>query len=392
MTTERLYYTDARLLGFEARVVERSGDGRRVVLDRTAFYPTSGGQPHDTGTLAGIAVTDVVDEGERIAHVLEAPLEAAAGAAVHGAVDWARRFDHMQQHTGQHLLSALFADLHGHETVSVHFGPGVSTLDLDCERVREEALAAVELRANELIAEARPVLVSFEDAASAAGLRKPPNRAGELRVVTIEGVDRSACGGTHVGTTAEIGATLLRGQEKVRKGTRIGFVCGGRAVRRARRDLDALRRVARALGTAPDDAPRLVEAQREQVRELQSAVRRLQADLEQYRARERYAAIAPDEHGVRWLRERLAEGSPDAWRELALAWSALPRAAFVGASESPPAVLLAVSDDAGIDAGRTLRRALELVGGRGGGSPRMAQGALPSIEALDQVLRSVAAR
>jgi alanyl-tRNA synthetase len=213
-----------------------------------------------------------------------------------------------------------------------------------------------------------------------------------LRVVTIEGVDRSACGGTHVGTTAEIGATLLRGQEKVRKSARVAFVCGLRAVRRARRDLEALERMARALGTAADDAPRLVEAQREQVRELQSATRRLQAEVDAYRAREQYAATAPDESGVRWLRERRTAGSPDSWREFALAWSALPRAAFVGASESPLSVLLAVSADAGIDAGQTLRRALEQAGGRGGGSPRMAQGSLPSIEALDQVLRSIAER
>jgi alanyl-tRNA synthetase len=389
MTTERLYYTDARLTSFEAQVVERSADGRRIHLNRTAFYPASGGQPHDTGTLAGAPVIDVVDEGERIAHLLDAPFDGAVGDQVHGEVAWARRFDHMQQHTGQHLLSALFADLHGHATVSVHFGPEVSTLDLDCERVSDDVLAAVELRANELIAEARQVSVSFEDPATVTGLRKAPPREGVLRVVTIDGVDRSACGGTHVATTAEIGVTLLRGQEKVRKSARIAFVCGLRALHRARRDHDALQHVARSLGTSPDDAPRLVEAQREQVRELQSTQRRLQGALDAYRARERYEAATADASGVRWLRERTTSGSPDAWRDFALAWSTLPRAAFLGASESPPSILLAVSADAGIDAGQTLRRALEQAGGRGGGSPRMAQGSLPSRESLDEALRLI---
>lgn len=384
--TERLYYTDAYLRSFDAHVVALEDDGRRVRLDRSAFYPTSGGQPHDHGVLAGVAVEDVLDETEHVTHVMREPLCIAPGDAVRGEIAWDRRFDHMQQHTGQHLLSALFADLCGWNTLSVHFGPEVSTLDLGTADVSAEQLRTIEHRANAIIVEGRPVSVTFEDAASVGGLRKAPDRGGVLRIVSIDGLDRSACGGTHVRSTAEIGVLLLRGQEKVRQSTRIEFVCGHRAVRRARRDFEVLQEIARGMSASPDEAAPLVEGQREQLRTLQSAVRRLQAEVDANRARERHGAAVPDAKGRRVLRERTREGSPDAWRDFALAYCMLPGAVFIGVSESPPSVLLAVSADAGIDAGQALRGALAAAGGRGGGSPRMAQGSVPSREALDDVV------
>ncbi|HEX7122597.1 MAG TPA: alanyl-tRNA editing protein [Gemmatimonadaceae bacterium] len=386
--TERLYYTDAWLREFDARVVDRRDEGRRIYLDRSAFYPTSGGQPHDTGTLGGVAVIDVVDEEDRVAHLLARPLE---GDTARGEIDWTRRFDYMQQHTGQHLLSALFHDRHGWPTVSVHFGPESSTLDLETPSVDDGVLREVEQVANAIVAEARPVTVSFEEAERAAGLRKASARPGTLRIVTIEGIDRSACGGTHLSTTSQIGPVLLRRQEKVKRNARIEFVCGGRAVARARRDFEALQRVARGMSAAIDDVPALVEAQAAQLREAQGLARQLQERLDAYRARERYDQITPGPDGVRRLCERLPTGSPDQWRSFALAFCGLPRAVFVAAVDDPPAILVAAADDAGIDAGRTLRAALEGVGGRGGGSPRLAQGALPSREALEHVLKQLGA-
>src|SRR3954468_129 len=162
--TNRLYYTDAYRGEFNANVVARGDDDTRVYLDETAFYPTSGGQPHDLGTLNGVTVIDVIDEGERIVHVLSSPLP--AGEAVMGKIDWARRFDLMQQHTGQHLLSAVFEDLFGFRTVSVHFGTESSTLDLDADAVTAEQLLRAEERANHVVFEARPVVVVFEEAAT----------------------------------------------------------------------------------------------------------------------------------------------------------------------------------------------------------------------------------
>ncbi|MDB4910766.1 MAG: Threonyl/alanyl tRNA synthetase, partial [Gemmatimonadetes bacterium] len=269
--TERLYYTDAYLRSFDARIVDRANNGRTIYLDRTAFYPTSGGQPFDTGTLGGIAVTDVVDDGERIAHVLASP--APDVDSVRGDIDWTRRFDHMQQHTGQHLLSAIFADTFKLETVSVHFGAESSTLDLDTESLSQKTLLAAERLANTAIVEPRAVSVSFEDAATVTGLRKPPPREGELRVVTIDALDRSACGGTHVRSTAEIGSVLLRRTERVRKTTRVEFVCGLRAVRTARADHEILSALALSMGVAPGELIAKTKAQGEELRAAQSARR-----------------------------------------------------------------------------------------------------------------------
>jgi alanyl-tRNA synthetase len=386
--TERLYYNDAYLTSFEARIIDRDGEGRRIYLDRTAFYPTSGGQPHDLGTISGVTVEDVVDEDDRIAHIVAAPV---AREVIRGEIDWRRRFDFMQQHTGQHLISAVFADRFQRPTVSVHFGADTSTLDLDGEILDDHALREAERIANQIIAENRGVEVSFEDGATATNLRKPPPRPGTIRVISIDQIDRSACGGTHVRRTGEIGMVLLRRQEKIRKTARIEFVCGVRALARARRDFEALSQVAHLLSASLDDVPGLVASQAEQLRDAQNRARRLEGDLHAYQARERYERATPDASGIRRLVERRADGSPDEWRHFALAFCELPKAVFVGVTERPPAILVAASSDAGLDAGKALKSALAAVGGRGGGSPRMAQGAVPTVEGLETVLRELVA-
>ena len=190
--TERLYYRDCYLRQFSARVLETSGGGTTAYLDRTAFYPTSGGQPFDTGSIGGVAVVEVVDEGERIAHRLATPL---ADTAVDCVLDWDRRFDHMQQHTGQHLLSAVFAERFGLHTVSFHLGAESSTIDLVAGAVDDRTVQEAERRANAIVFENRPVMFEFQEAVEAQGLRKASAREGELRIVVIEGLDRSACGG-----------------------------------------------------------------------------------------------------------------------------------------------------------------------------------------------------
>src|SRR5260370_11495880 len=205
--TERLYYSDSYLREFRARVAGRSDDGRRIYLDRTAFYPESGGQPHDTGDIAGVPLVDVEDEGERIAHIVGSPVEVDE---VECRINWDRRFDHMQQHSGQHLLSAVIIERLGIATVSFHLGQEISTIDLETAALEPAQVLEAERRVNEAIFENRPLRVSFEDAAQARDLRKPSERAGTLRVVSIEGLDRSACGGTPVGRTGEAGAVPLR--------------------------------------------------------------------------------------------------------------------------------------------------------------------------------------
>ena len=384
--TERLYYSDSYLCEFRARVLDRSDDGRLLYLDRTAFYPTSGGQPNDIGSIEGIAVVDVVDEDERIAHRTASPVTAAE---VDCSVDWARRFDHMQQHSGQHLLSAVFIEQFGIETCSFHLGEEISTLDLEVPAIDMGTVIAAERRANEAVWENRPILVTYEEAHSAADLRKPTGRAGTLRIVSIEGLDRIACGGTHVRLTGEIGPVLIRRLEKIRNTVRVEFLCGGRAVRRVRADYDLLTRTAQAFTTSIDEVPDVARTQLEAVRDADRLRRKLEAELARHQGRELYDATAPDANGVRHVVRRLPKGSMEDLRAVAQSFTAQPKAVFIGIIEQPASLLFAVSADAGAEAGKTLQPLLVEAGGRGGGNARMAQGSVPTVEALDAVVRSL---
>jgi alanyl-tRNA synthetase len=301
--TERLYYHDSYLRQFEAHALELAADGSTVYLDRTAFYPTSGGQPFDLGSIAGIAVREVIDEGDRIAHRLAAPL---AAGPVECSIDWTRRFDHMQQHTGQHLISAVFEEMFNLRTVSFHLSAESATIDLEGGPIDTRGAAgvdagvasAVEARANEIVWENRPVGVTYEDAASVQGLRKASDRDGTLRIVSIDGLDRSACGGTHVRATGEIGVIVLRKLEKVRQSVRVEFLCGGRAVRRARADYEALNRVAQIFSSSLDDVPGVVAAQMEAGRSADKARRKLELELAAYQGKELYQNTAPGPDGM----------------------------------------------------------------------------------------------
>jgi len=386
--TERLYYTDSYLREFTARIVDHSADGLTVYLDRTAFYPTSGGQPCDLGAIAGVPVVDVADEEERIAHRLAAPLHTGPVDCV---IDWVRRFDHMQQHTGQHLLSAVFEDLFGLKTVSFHLGADSSTIDLEGGPVEPRTMVEVERRANEIIVENRPVSLRFQHATEAQGLRKPTDRDGTLRIVSIEDLDHCGCGGTHVHATGEIGALLLRKLEKVRQTARVEFLCGARAIRRARADYDALFRTAQTLSAPLDDAPALVAAQLEAARASDKARRKLELELAAYQGRDLYHAATPGADGMRCLTRRLEHGSMDDLRALAQTFTAQPKAVFLATLADPPSVLLAVSADAGIDAGKVLKAALAEAGGRGGGSARIAQGSVSEASALERVIEKLPA-
>jgi alanyl-tRNA synthetase len=389
--TKRLYYTDAYLTSFDAAVVDANDDGTRIYLDQTAFYPTSGGQPHDLGTIDGVSVLDVIDEDDRIAHVLSSPI-AGRPSAIAGSIDWRRRFDHMQQHTGQHLVSAVFEDLFGYKTVSVHFGADYSTLDLDVESVSRDQLLAVERGANEVVIENRPVAVTFEDAARAPGLRKPSDRTGTIRVVGIRDLDRSACGGTHVRSTGEIGAIALRGVEKIRKATRVEFLCGNRTVERARRDFETLTRIAASLSASIDDVGEIVGAQAERLREGESARKRLEKELAGYRARELYDGTPATAGGIRTIVLRSGPRTMDDIRTLALAIIGQPKSVVIAPLNEPPSILVATSEDSGADAGKMVKEALGAVGGRGGGSPRIAQGSVPDVDALERVVAQIVSR
>jgi alanyl-tRNA synthetase len=381
--TERLYYTDSYLHQFQARVIEISNDGRKIYLDRTAFYPSSGGQPFDIGTLGGVAVSDVVDDDDRVAHIIEKPL---ALGEVTGEIDWTRRFDHMQQHTGQHLLSAVFEELFGIPTVSFHMGSAVSTIDVSAPSLSPSQTERVEERCAGIVAEARPVLITFEDASADLGLRKASERTGTLRIVSIQGLDRSACGGTHVRSAAEIGPIQIRKLEKIRGTTRVEFVCGMRAIRAARSDFRLLSEIARTLSTPFEEIPALVSSQIEKSKALEKTCQRLSTELAKREGAELHAATTPDAEGIRRATHQGA--IDDAVRTRAQAFIAGGKAVFLAVSDDPPAVLLAASTDSGVHAGNRVKEAVSAAGGRGGGNQTVAQGSVPT-DALKSVVEAL---
>lgn len=367
--TLRLYYADSYIRSFTAKVVGREEGGRRVYLDQTAFYPASGGQPHDRGTLGNADVMDVIDEEDRVVHLLDRPLDGAV--EVQGSIDWNRRFDHMQQHTGQHLLSAICDDVFGWPTISVHFGDDSSTIDVDAASASAEQLRAIESRANAAVTRNLPVVITLESAETLLGLRKPSERTGTLRVVSIEGLDRSACGGTHVRHTGEIGAILLGKVERVKQKVRIEFRCGARAIGRARIDADALATIARQFSASAADVPALIDRLREEHRTERARRQQLTVELASVEATALVGAATSGADGVR--RISVIRSDLDSLRALAQACTEHPRVLFVGVAQEEGTVVVATSSDSGLHAGALLKPLLAAHGGRGGGSTRFAQ-------------------
>jgi alanyl-tRNA synthetase len=250
MKTERLYYNDPYLLQFDANVIETKALGDRIgiVLDKTAFYPASGGQPNDLGTINGIPLVDCVEDEATgtVIHVIHEELQAGP---VHCRIDSARRKDHMQQHSGQHVLSQAFVELFNWPTVSFHLGAVTCTIDLPVESLSGEQAEKAEDLANRIIGENRSVAVRYiaQENVAEAGLRKPTERAGDIRVIDIAGYDRSACGGTHVRATGEIGPILITGIERAKKQSRVQFICGDRVVRYARTANRALEAISQTI-------------------------------------------------------------------------------------------------------------------------------------------------
>lgn len=346
-----------------------------MYLDKTAFYPTSGGQPHDSGTLAGKTILDIVDEDDRVCHLVGEPIQASQ---VEGCVDWTRRYDHMQQHTGQHLLSAVLFTLFGYETVSFHMGEEVSTIELAAKDLTDSQIDEAERLANEIIREARPVTIHFEDASSELRLRKASKRSGTLRIIDIQGIDRSACGGTHVRSTAEIGMLQIRRLERVRGNVRLEFVCGTRALQRAKHDFGILQELARQAATAVDKLPEHTSALRSRLTEAEKANEKLMAELARREGSELYASTMPGADGLRRVLIQLPTLDTST-RAKAQAFVAGVKAVFVAVGSQPASVLLAASTDSGVNAGAVLKQVLSAAGGRGGGSNVLAQGSVPKI-------------
>jgi len=380
--SERLYYADAYCTTFTAHITDLSiVNGRpTVALDQTCFYPTSGGQAHDTGILGGRRVVDVfVDETGTVRHVLDAPWPAAAvGETVQGEIDWARRYDHMQQHSGQHLISQVVYRLLGAETLSVHFGEQSSTIDLDVEDLDEKTWLAVEDEANRQVYANRTIrtyIVEQEELARVP-LRRPPKVSGQIRIVEIEEYDFSACGGTHVARTGEIGPVHLVRRERSRGHVRLTFLCGWRALADAREKARLVNEIAALFSTDPAQTPGLVARNLEQLKAADHRLQELSTRLLAYEA-ERLRAEAPDLDGRRVVARLLSDQNPAGLKQLANLLQASP--ATVALLACPAGgdrltVIFARSGDVDASMGDLLRTTSQAFGGGGGGRPEYAQG------------------
>lgn len=394
MPTERLYFADPAMAAFSARVLDQEvwQSHPAVILDRTAFYPEGGGQPADRGRLDATRVLDVqVDDAGVIRHLLEAPLPPGT-TMVTGTIDWPRRLDHMQQHLGQHLLSAVFATSHGLPTVGFHLGADHVTIDLPSPPLGDHVLADVEQAVNDLIQRALPADARFVTTRELATLplRKQPSVDGPIRVVSVPGVDHSPCGGTHPATTAGVGSLLILGEERRGPEIRISFLCGDRVRRYAHAQGDLVRRLARSLtvgaGDLPEALDRLQSGEREQRRRAEQAETELAEATAAMWVMEAVRADAVPVVG------RVLTGRSSVWvRQAALAVAAHGAVAVLAVNAPKPQIVLA-SPPGRVDAVTLLRDVLSAHGGKGGGTGDLAQGGVPPGTDLEALVDSVVAR
>ena len=390
-TTERLYYADSHLVEFEARVVAvlpAAGGRAAVTLDRTAFYPTGGGQPNDTGALGGARVVDCVEADDAsVLHVLEGGAP-EPGSVVRGRVDWPRRLDHIQQHTGQHILSQAFVELYGAQTRSFRMTEDACEIDVELREPSDERVERAVRRANEIVWDDRPVRVHrvTPDEAARMPLRKDSEREGDLRVVEIEGFDFSPCGGTHARTSGEVGVVVARQWERAKGLVRVTFAAGGRALSDYQRANRTARAAAALFSVARDEAAEAAARLQEENRQLQRRLRAAEEVAARAEARELYEEAGG---GGPAIVARLFEGrDAEGLRRLAVSLAAHPRAvALLGSRDREAARLVfARAADAAGDMNALMREACAALEGRGGGRPDMAQGGGRRADRLAEVL------
>ncbi len=401
--TDRLYYHDSFLYAFDAEVRELTETPRpALILDRTAFYPTSGGQIFDTGSIttdagAKLRVTEVADaEDGRVIHYLEAVKDIKPGTRVHGEIDAARRRDHMQQHSGQHVLSAAFVRLFKTPTVSFHMADDYCSIDLDTPSLTRDQMESAERLGNEIILENRAVEVRFvtRDEAATLGLRKlPPAERDHLRLVDIRDFDLSACGGTHVAQTGQIGCVLLRKMEKVRQGWRVEFVAGQRAVATARRDFSSLTEAAGLFSAHIYDVP---QQARKALDEIKSLRKLREQSLEELAAAQAAALLAetPEVSGRKLVVRMFPERDMNFLKLLAQKLTRLSASSVVllAATSQQPSVVFAQSAGQPFDMGAMMKETMAKLGGRGGGSKDMAQGGVANGDGLQAALDEIRLR
>lgn len=398
--TERLYYQDSHLTNFKAHVTALVSDERgrpAVTLDRTAFYPTGGGQPSDTGTLGAARVVECInDEASGVLHVVEGDA-LRVGEEVAGSIDWPRRLDHIQQHTGQHILSQAFIELFGAETRGFRMMERVSEIDVALTDPTDERIERAVDLANRIIWEDRAIRIHHVTAeqASSMPLRKESSREGHTRVIEIEGFDMNACGGTHAYHTGEVGVIAVPRWERAKGLTRVEFVAGNRALNDYRQANRTAREVAAIFSVGRDDTPASVSRLMEENKSLLRRLRPLEEIAARVEAEELInTSVQKQSDGSRIVTHIFDGRAAESLKHLALALVSHPHTvALLGSRDGDDARLVfARSPDARGDMGALVREASATLNGRGGGRPDLAQGGGRNTERLRDTIKAAARR
>ncbi|MFC2173003.1 DHHA1 domain-containing protein [Acidobacteriota bacterium] len=387
--TKKIYLEDAYRKEFTAEIIRTRPceQGCRVVLDRTCFYPEGGGQPCDLGMIGDSAVLDVAESGGEIVHTLTSELQ---GGETKGIIDWDRRYDHMQQHTGQHLLTRCFLKTAGADTVGFSLGKDYSTIELNSESLSQDDFYEAENRINRIVSEARSINIRWIDREQIELLgiraRGLPEDVKSVRVIEIEGLDSTACGGTHLKNTAEIGPVHIIGTERIRGRQRIAFLCGERAHSDYRRRKEILQEVCTDLSTGADDLREIIRGKISEVRGYAKALESTRLELAGYMAEALFAGAEQADD------VRVVAHIVDAWsmREitaLAVEIASSGRAvALIGSKGKKSSMAFAASPDSGIDAGKLMITAANAFGAKGGGTAELSRGGCPDPERLEDII------
>ena len=390
---KRLYYQDSYLKEFKGKVIKKIKIDNQpaVVLDETAFYPTSGGQPYDKGFIQDVPVVEVVEEDDEIIHILKEELKEKINSEVVGKIDWKRRFDHMQQHLGQHILSGALMEIWGAETVSFHLGEEVCTLDIAKEKLTEEEAKEAEECANDIIFENKPVKCYFvegEEELKRLNLRKVPEKTGKIRIIEVEDFDLSACGGTHCQVTGEVGMIKITKWEKRGEKIRLEFICGWRAWGDYFWKNELIKNISNKLTIKDSELGEAVERMLEERKETRKELREIKEKLQEYKAKRLIDESSLKDNRIKIISKVFEEDNFQEVRELVQKIINLDESVVVlfGIKSEGAKILFACSRALKYDMNRLIREAGKFIEGRGGGAHNFAQAGGERAEGIEDAL------
>jgi len=392
--TKRLYYQDSYLKEFKAKVLKKIKIDSQpaVVLDETAFYPTSGGQPYDKGVIQDVAVVEVVEDGDEVIHILKEELKEKINSEVVGKIDWKRRFDHMQQHLGQHILSGALMEIWGAETVSFHLGEEVCTLDIAKEKLTEEEAKKADECANEIIYDNRPVKCYFvegEEELKRLNLRKVPEKKGKIRIIEVEDFDFSACGGTHCQATGEVGMIKITKWEKRGENIRLEFVCGRRAWKDYFWKNEMIKNISNKLTIKDSELGEAIDRMLEERKGIGKELKEYKEKLQEYEAKRLIDESYLRDNRIKIINKVFEEDNFQEVRELVQKIINLDESVVVlfGIKSEGAKILFACSRALKYDMNRLIGEAGKFIEGRGGGAPNFAQAGGKRAEGIEDALK-----